>query len=279
MPAQKPIVCLVTPINENAKSVRALKVLIQDLQENKIDWQPFPANGDNHQLDPQAKNARDYVVNHPGVPAVIVAAGTLAASLVQNYTDTIPIVLAAGGSKPSNNKANMTGFYLNAPSPAKTICQEQYDLLNTSINAPAAVLYDSTNDPGGTILSSLTNYAAAKTLNVVDIAGNLGNLTVAALQTPNPGNQPSTSFMLIPNALFYDNCDSIATVVEQANLQNAIYPEREYKNAHSNKNGKRVHGHKVALTFGLAAYYVDSLLNDPNCIGSLPWQEALRDDA
>jgi hypothetical protein len=149
--------------------------------------------------------------------------------------------------------------------------------LNTSINTPAAVLYDSKNDPGGTVLSSLTTYAAAKTFNLVDIAGNMGNLTVQALQTPNAGNMPSTSFMLIPNALFYDQCDHIANKVEQAGLQNAIYPERECKNAHSNKTGKRLHGHKVALTFGLAAYYVDNLLNDPTCIGTLPWQEAVRD--
>jgi hypothetical protein len=141
---QKPIVCFVTPTSQNAKSIKAFEALIDDLQDTKIDWQVFSANGSNDSavLDGLAQQARDYVVSHQGtppnqVPAVIVAGGTLAASKVQKYTNTIPIVQAAGGSKPSNAGANTTGFYLNAPPPAKTICQEQYDLLNTSINTPA----------------------------------------------------------------------------------------------------------------------------------------------
>src|SRR5262245_15622123 len=175
---QKPIVCFVTPVKDTAKSVKAFKAIIDDLQEAKIDWQPFGANGNNdpNVLDALAQQARDYVLTHQGnppVPAVIVAGGTLAASKVQNRTSTIPIVQAAGGSKPSNAGANMTGFYLNAPSPAKTICQEQYDLLT---NRPVAVLYDSKNDPGGTILTSLTNYAGANNLNIVDINGDANKL-------------------------------------------------------------------------------------------------------
>jgi len=276
----------VTPTSQNAKSVKAFKALIDDLQETKIDWHPLGANGTNDStvLGGLAQQAVDYVVSRQGtpphqVPAVIVAGGTPAASLVQSHTTTIPIVQAAGGSKPSNAGANMTGFYLNDPSAAKTICQQQYDLLNPTTTARVAVLYDSKNDNATQdILHSLTNYMTPDTFNVVDIVGNLASLTADRLkgidaQHPNQ----CTSFMLIPNALFYDQCDDIANKVEQANIPYAIYPEREYKNAHSNKNGKQVHGHKIGLTFGLAAYYVDSLLNDPTCIGTLPWQEAVRD--
>jgi hypothetical protein len=148
--------------------------------------------------------------------------------------------------------------------------------------ARAAVLYDRKNDnPTQDILHSLTNYAAADTLNVVDINGDWTKLTAAALKGIDGLHlNPCTSFMLIPNAVFYDRCGDIAKTVEDANIQNAIYPEREYKNAHSKPkiNGKKVHGHKIALTFGLAAYYVDSLLNDPSCINTLPWQEASRDE-
>jgi len=295
MPAQKPIVCFVTPTSASAKSVKAFGTLIDDLQETKIDFKVFGASGHNTkaQLDQQVVDAWNFVVSKLGpprpppatpydVPVVFVAGGTSAASaLASNVnTGTYPIVQAAGGSKLS--LPNMTGFYLNAPG-ALTICQQQYNRLMTTADAPAAVLYDSMNDPGGTILSSLTTYAAAKTLNIWDIAGNMGNLTVYNLQTvhlrpPNVGNKPSTSFMLIPNAVFYDQSDAIATVVEGAGLQNAIYPEREYKNAHSNKTGKQVLGHKIGLTFALAAYYVDSLLNGVTLPSpTLPWQEAITD--
>jgi hypothetical protein len=289
-PADKPIVCFVTPINQNAKSVKAFKALIDDLQETKITWNVFPANGVNANLPQCVVDAWNFVVHTLGnprpppaapydVPVVFVAGGTLAASALASNSNTgsFPIVQAAGGSKPSNAPGNMTGFYLNPLPPANTICQQQYDLLAPTILAPAAVLYDRTNDNHTQdILHSLTGHATAGTLNVVDINGNMANLTPAALI----GNPliPCTSFMLIPNALFYDKSDDIANTVDQANIQNAIYPEREYKNAHSNKNGKQVLGHKIGLTFGLAAYYVDSLLNGVTLpSATLPWQEAITD--
>jgi hypothetical protein len=288
-PAHKPIVCFVTPTSENAKSVKAFKALLDDLQEDKITWRVFGANGTNANLAQNVADAWTFVKGTLGdppfvVPVVFVAGGSLAASALASNanTGTYPIIQAAGGSIPSGAPANMKGFYLNVPG-EKTICQKQYDQL-TSVpnNTPVAVLYDSTNDNATQdILHSLTNYAGTHNLNIVDIGGDANKLKVNTLtdllQTPNTGNDASKSFMLIPNALFYEKCDDIAKAVDNVPLQNAIYPEREYKNAHPNKNGKQVLGHKIGLTFGQAAYYVDSVLNDKTCIATLTWQEAITD--
>jgi hypothetical protein len=82
--------------------------------------------------------------------------------------------------------------------------------------------------------------------------------------------------MLLPNAEFYKNCKDIAKAVNQAGVP-AIYPEREYKKAHQNKTHIKVHGHGIPVTFRQAAYYVDSLLDDPTCIGSLQFGTGVPD--
>jgi hypothetical protein len=89
--------------------------------------------------------------------------------------------------------------------------------------------------------------------------------------------------MLIPNAMFYNNCLEVAKIVD--NAKNAAgaplpicYPEREYKDAHLiTQNGVQVHGHNVLATYSLAASYVDSWIN--GTLGAIPaFAEAVRDD-
>jgi hypothetical protein len=273
---QQPIVCFVTPTNANAKSLKAFHDGLIDLVEGQanVDYQVFAAAGDNSKLGQLAKDAKKYVEDHvgnPPVPAVIVAGGTMAATKLMALTPTIPIVQAAGSNKLV--QGNVTGFYLDA----LTICKAQYDALKAQ-NTPVAVLYDSKNDPSPDIYQKLVTYAGAQNINGVDIIGDLNNLNSDALK--GPANKLSKGFLLIPNALFYDNCKKIAKAVEDADLQAAFYPEREYKKAHSKqkRNGKKVRGHNIPLTFARAAYYVDSLLDDPSCIGSLKFLEAVTDE-
>ena len=127
------------------------------------------------------------------------------------------------------------------------------------------------------MLSSLKTYAGSGNIKEYDINGDAGKLQRNSLKTALEGLN-CNSFMLIPNALFYAKSDNIAKAVEGALIQQAIYPEREYKKANDDKSGKKVHGHAIPLTFSRAALYVDSLLDDPTCIGSLSWQEAIPDE-
>jgi hypothetical protein len=168
----------------------------------------------------------------PGM-AVLVAAGTMAATALQNeaigrdLADALPIVQAAGGATPANAQGNVTGFYLNA----QQICKEQFDQLNSPSTTPVAVLFDSYNDPSVPLFNWLQGYGG-KNVKGVDIKGDVKKITSTALK----GNN---GFMLIPNALFYKNASVIAKAVDQAKIQAAIYPEREYKKAHANRSRMR----------------------------------------
>ena len=162
---------------------------------------------------------------------------------------------------------------------AATICESQFYTLYSNGFAPVAVLWDSKNDPPSPdIYKGLRKYAKDNYGNPdlvcgSDIAGDLSNITSAFL-LGDPLNN-NIGFMLIPSALFYNNVKKITDAVKNApNIQEAIYPEREYKKAHKTA---KLHGHNIPLTFRWAASYVASLLDDPTCISGLPWQEAIKD--
>jgi hypothetical protein len=265
-----------------------------------LNFQFYSAEDDKKTLAVEAGNAVTYVQNalqqtpKPTV-AVIVTAGLAAtsavvASLVQTFgpsPPSIPIIQAAGGALPPPvPNINVTGFVLNpldSLHPFRT-CEEQLQrLVSMSPNAMyIAVLYDSTNGYSTTgALAALQ--ALAPTLNPppnivpIDTSGNLGNFTVTSLQN-NP--HPCTGFMLLPNAQFYENRQSIADVVEDNHspVTFSIYPEREYKKAHSNRTNKYVHGHHIPMTFRRAALYVDSLLDGTIAIPTLAPQEGIIDE-
>src|SRR5262249_50561839 len=69
-------------------------------------------------------------------------------------------------------------------------------------------------------------------------------------------------FMMIPNATFYENCTTIAGVVDLSkNVKEAYYPEIEYWRAHRKKDIVQIHGNSVELTYRQAANWVNNLLN------------------
>jgi hypothetical protein len=265
--AGMPIVSIVTPADQKTPSV---EVFIDELdnylgRKGTLNYQYFEAKGDNSKLDQLASNA----ATSTPAPAVIVAAGSLAASLVQKYTTTIPIVQAAGGSNIASG--NLTGFSIDA----QHISQDQLaTLVNTFKATTITVLYDHTNYPTNPppILTALLAFAT--TLNPPPTIIQLDMQDVTSIK---PTNIQGNGFMLLPNADFYENCKVIAKAVEKAGVP-AVYPEREYKKAHQNKTNIKVRGHSIQLTFRRAAYFVDSLLDDPSFINSLKFQEAIPDE-
>jgi hypothetical protein len=72
--------------------------------------------------------------------------------------------------------------------------------------------------------------------------------------------------MLIPNGMFFDHCATIAQVVDTAMRVKtnafAIYPEPEFKAAHTNatKNRVIVSGHDVAKAYKDTADHLDDHL-------------------
>ena len=85
------------------------------------------------------------------------------------------------------------------------------------------------------------------------------------------------AFMLIPNAIYYNSATEIGKAVQKKDVP-AIYPEREYRKGHTDKNKAKVHGHQIPFTFRLAARIVDKIANGKLILGFLdPIKEADQD--
>jgi ABC transporter substrate binding protein len=267
-----PKVRVVTPAAESDKH-KSLDAFENELfnqldWQGKLDYKVYWSNNDNTQLDGNALNAKN------DAPDVIVASGSMAAELLQGRTTTIPVIQAIGGRIPTNlvdtANRNLTGFHIDA----QTTCRDQLDQLLALMPAGVVtILWDPTNQPVSTDIKNYitTNYAA-------QIAAGRINFFAAADPSVLPKyTDLSDRFMLIPSAMFYNNCQLIARAVERKAIP-ARYPEREYKKAHINKAGRKVYGHSVPMTYRRVARYVDRILDGEIAIGSLPvFDEAARD--
>lgn len=258
--ASLPVVRLVTPADPNKKhpSQDSFEKLLKKLGGSSIDYKAYYGKYDTKTLTDAANSAVTDAYNAVnGVPsqsAVIVAAGTMAATILQdltiqqNLTGTISIVQAVGGSVPTNRQQNLTGFLIDALGTA----QSQLALLN----APVAVLFDDTpGSPSNNVYSQLD-----QTKVIPLTARTPSDLTKVSLPAGVNG------FMLLPNAMFFNHCDDVVKIVDGKTLAGGgplpiYYPEREYKKAHQHPNGVKVLGHHVSMTYRLAATYVDSILN------------------
>ena len=183
-------------------------------------------------------------------PDVVVADGSMAAELLRDIQPyTTPIIQAVGGKSPANPHGNLTGFYIDALATCGAQLKEL--LKNLGANKKVTVLFDSNNVPSAEIKAELAkpaNYDQNK-IDFIDAAG-------LPLGFPTDYTTLKDRFMLIPNAVFYNNCQTIARVVEKKNIP-ARYPEREYKKAHKDKAKVTVQGHHIPLTFRLAAHLAD----------------------
>jgi hypothetical protein len=278
-----------------------------------LTFQPYSAEDDSKSLAVEAQTAVNNVQTAltsatPPSTVVFVTAGLAATSAVVQYlaastippatASTIPIVQAAGGWLPSPLPGNVTGFVLNPLEPFHAFGTSEKQLKKLVSKSSTALvvglLYDSTNGPSTTGARDAVE-ALAPTLNPqpqivrIDTPGDLQtlkqNFTVTSLQAntgPANPHPDCNGFMLLPNAQFYEvkARQYIAQTVEANNspVKYAIYPEREYKKAHTKRNNKFVHGHHIPITFRLAALYVDSLLDGTVAIADLAPQEALADE-
>jgi hypothetical protein len=266
---------LVTPANATDKkpSQDAFEKLLKKLFGSSIDYAVCYGNYDVPTLTNAANTAvtAAYAAVEAGQPAVIVAAGTMAATILQDITckkgltGTISIIQAVGGSVPTNRQPNLTGFIIDAAGTA----QAQLALLK----APVAVLYDDTpGNPSNNIYGQLDQTKV--TPLTARTPGDLAKVTLPA---------GTNGFMLLPNAMFYNHCDAVVKIVDGKTVTGGgplpiYYPEREYKQAHKNKSGVTVLGHHVALTYRLAATFVESILGGdlqiplPALAGAIPDQ-------
>jgi hypothetical protein len=256
--AAQPVVRLVTPADPNKKhqSQDSFEKVLKKLVGSSLDYKAYYGKYDTATLTEAANEAvaDAYAAVTAGQPAVIVAAGTMAATILQDITikegvtATIPIIQAVGGSIPTNRQQNLTGFIIDALKTA----QDQL----AALNAPVAVLFDDTpGSPSNNIYSQLDQTKV--TPLTARAPGDLAKVSLPA---------GANGFMLLPNAMFYNHCDDVVKIVDGKKQANGgplpiYYPEREYKQAHKNKNGVTVLGHHVALTYRLAATFVDSILN------------------
>jgi hypothetical protein len=274
--ASLPVVRLVTPADSTDKnpSQKSFEKLLKKLLGSSIDYAVCYGKYNTDTLT-QAANDAVTAANTAvgaGQPAVIVAAGTMAAGIVQEITinqgltTTVPIIQAVGGSVPTNRQPNLTGFIIDAA----RIAQAQLAALP---NAPVAVLYDDT--PGN---PSNNIYGLLDPLKVTPLTARTpGDLAKVSLPAGTNG------FLLLPNAMFYNHCDDVVEIVDGKTAAGGgplpiYYPEREYKQAHKIKSGVKVLGHHVAFTYRLAATYVDSILSGdlqiplPELAGAIPDQ-------
>jgi hypothetical protein len=269
----KPVVRLVTPTDPGDARHSSLDAFEHELKtvlrwdNTKADYKPYYGRYNQGTLTTVAQTAVDeaQAAIDAGERAVIVAAGTMATTILQGKTPTIPIIQAAGGRIPAAQN-NVTGFHIDALGVA------QYHLDNVN-SQNVTILFDDTNDPSNPSLW-VYNHLQAKGKNITPLPIKFSNPN--GLKTLPVGSR-KTSFMLIPNAMYYNHLDDIRAYVD-GNVASIYYPEREYKKAHTNIVGVKLHGHNIQLTYRWAANYVESILNGSVAVPKLPpFREAIPD--
>jgi hypothetical protein len=245
MPIVPPKVCVLTPTDQTTKGLVAFA---KKFKAGEVDLQWFEAKGDHLDLISQAGNALK------ANPEVLVAAGSVAAGILQYGTITVPIVQGLGGEIPPNRKNNLTGFYSDAAKVA------QYHLDNIKANE-VTVLYDDKNDVSNKAYSSL-------------VAGNKKPypLPISDHNVFGKTHPDKEGFMVIPNAMYYEYAQQVVDMVDDNDAVKAVYyPEHEFRDLHKkNKNKAKVHGHHVEKTYERAAELVTKILKGTYTVNSLP---------
>ena len=254
---------LVTLANANTPSVKAFEDELTTLfghGHKTLDYQAYSAVHEGSAAAAAKKAVDDN-------PQVIVAGGAAAVAAVIAAEDaaesTAPIVMV-GGAPPPNPPPRLTGFLINQ----LTIAQAHVTAL-LPVAAKIAVLFD--NTPGSLSLDTYTKITTAAGGGPYIPAGKLVSCpatTVAQIRASNLGG--ADGFMLIPNAMYYENFKDVANLVD-GRVTTIYYPERDYKRWHAHPNGVRVHGHSIAIAFRHAAWYVDSITSGDWAVGSLSW--------
>jgi hypothetical protein len=175
--------------------------------------------------------------------------------------------MAFGGGKPANAADNMTGFFGDC----KTIAQDHVKALKQLkyTAGQITVLYDKDGDPplpGVPPKNKVTN----------DILGALKapkggdpNINAKPIDTANiTQNQlakllTTSAFMMIPNAVFFEQAAMITNAVDLSGVKIAYYPEYYYfTKSDSKKKKANFSGYNVPATYRVAASWVNYILRD-----------------
>jgi hypothetical protein len=216
-------------------------------------YTPRYASG-NGNLETTARAAVNdpQMLNPAMTPKVIVTGGSMATEAVRKavaaagtQAATIAIVQGVGGDFYDHDTyPNITGFHISV----QKTCVDQLHLIPAG--ETVSILYDGTDNTSVPVYKYLRANTDRKTLRL---------WSLDQLQD-DPTRIDGTTFMLIPNADFYNNRATIVGLVEGrfntagTNVY-AIYPEREYKDLHGKGSQVRitVHGHDVTQTYRAAA--------------------------
>jgi len=269
-----PTVRLVTPTAQSTQSIAEFESELASKgwkisgPGQNVDYQVCSASDINSNLESKAQEA--YLYAQAAVDnrlrAVLVACGSMAAAFLQERTKKIPIVQALGGEVPHNRESNMTGFIKDA----EQVARHHIDKL-LKAGKSVTVLFDDTNDPSRYIFNNLAPIYPSPANKV----------TWLSISDPSKFGTSSVStegFTLISNAMYYNNIPAIVRMVDGKSIE-IYYPEKEFRDAHSDKTGVHVHGHKVKGAFKKAAGLVSDILNGAKSIRNLPdFAEAERED-
>jgi hypothetical protein len=157
----------------------------------------------------------------------------------------VNIVQIVGGDPPGEKDPGISGLHINC---LKT-CKKQVDRLKKLQVKNISILVD--NHLTNPFYNDLVTYANGQGLTV--------NTTIDAPTVKDLNNVDFSkivdSFMIIPNGMFFDNCDKIIQGVDNLKIPK-IYPEREYFDASTNQTHVYVHGHSIRQTYNDAADHV-----------------------
>lgn len=235
-------------------------------------YTPYYAGG-NRYLDTKAVDAVNDapMLADPTVPRAIVTGGSMATEAVRKAVAAagaaaanIAIVQGVGGIDYDNTTAayrNITGFQIDV----QKTCVDQLSAI--AAGTTVSILCDTSDATSRPVKLHLERNTPGKTLRFY---------SMDELQA-NAACIDQSTFMLIPNADFYNHRATIVGYVEGrfntpgTNVY-AVYPEHEYKDLHGPGNKARVtlHGHHVPNTYRKAARLTGRIWRGEVSVGTLP---------
>jgi hypothetical protein len=267
-----PKVRVVTPTNKSSPSIDAFESRLTGyygLQDGvDMDYKVYPADDDYGDLDNEAKKAvNDFAATDTGV---IVACGSAAAEYLKNRTQTILIVLAAGGERPSPRPRNLTGFTIEG---LATATRHLNKLRVKLAVRDVTIVYDRNNPVSKKIFDTLVpDPISTPTIKQLKISA------ASQFTTENPRTE---GVMVIPNAMYYKHCADLAAMLDRNMdaIKWVYYPERQFRNKHQqgHRPKVKVDGHDIQAAFSAAADYVFHILQNTMDVAGTDLQEAPGD--
>jgi hypothetical protein len=269
-----PKVSVVTPTVEDTPSIDAFASRLTGYYGLKkgldINYQVYAAGDDYGDLDNEAKRAvEDFAATDTGV---LVACGSAAAEYLKNRTQTIPIVLAAGGEPPSGPRPrNLTGFTIEGLATAKRHLKKLLVKLGVK---DVTIVYDRENPVSKKIFDTLVPDPIS--------TPSIKQLRIRAASQFDTENPRTEGVMVIPNAMYYKHYKDVAKMLGRNMdvIKWVYYPERQFKNEHQqgHRVKVKVDGHDIQAAFSAAADYVFHILQNTMDVPGTGFQPAPPDN-